>query len=99
MLIAIISLILIQTHGVGRQVCWCTRQPVSACAGGQAAAFLHLARAVCRRAERSVVLLVSQGACESGVAVYLNRLSDYLFTVARIASRKAQQPETVYKKT
>lgn len=66
--------------------------------GGQAAAFLHLARAVCRRAERSVILLVSQGACEEGVAVYLNRLSDYLFTVARIASRKAQQPETIYKK-
>jgi cob(I)alamin adenosyltransferase len=70
----------------------------SASAGGQAAAFLHLARAVCRRAERSVILLVSQGACEEGVAVYLNRLSDYLFTVARIASRKAQQPETIYKK-
>lgn len=67
-------------------------------AGGQAAAFLHLARAVCRRAERSVTLQVSQGACDASVAVYLNRLSDYLFTVARVASRKAQKPETTYQK-
>ncbi|KAL3148408.1 hypothetical protein ABBQ38_013863 [Trebouxia sp. C0009 RCD-2024] len=66
--------------------------------GGQAAAFLHLARAVCRRAERSVTLQVSQGACDASVAVYLNRLSDYLFTVARVASRKAQKPETTYQK-
>ena len=68
-------------------------------AGGQAAAFLHLARTVCRRAERSVTLQVSQGACDPSVAVYLNRLSDYLFTVARVASRKAEKPEITYKKS
>lgn len=66
--------------------------------GGKAASFLHLARAVCRRAERSVASLVQDGAADAVVAVYLNRLSDYLFTAARIASRKAEQPETVYKK-
>lgn len=66
--------------------------------GGHAASFLHLARAVCRRAERSVTHLVSTGACEASVAIFLNRLSDYLFTVARVASRLDGQPETVYKK-
>lgn len=73
--------------------------PVPVClAGGKAASFLHLARAVCRRAERTVSGLVQEGAADTVVAIFLNRLSDYLFTVARLASRLAEQPETVYKK-
>ncbi len=46
-------------------------------------ALLHVARAVCRRAERSVVALTRVGRPEPGCLVYLNRLSDLLFTLAR----------------
>jgi len=53
--------------------------------GGPAASFMHMARAVCRRAERSVVPLAQGGATDAAVAVYLNRLSDYFFTAARFA--------------
>jgi cob(I)alamin adenosyltransferase len=51
--------------------------------GGVASASLHVARAICRRAERSVVPLVLEGECEDAAAIYLNRLSDYLFVAAR----------------
>uniref|UniRef100_A0A1D2A1B6 Corrinoid adenosyltransferase MMAB n=1 Tax=Auxenochlorella protothecoides TaxID=3075 RepID=A0A1D2A1B6_AUXPR len=66
--------------------------------GGHAAAALHLARSVCRRAERAVVPLVGAGATDEAVGVYLNRLSDYLFTAARLAAKRAGAEETVYKK-
>jgi ATP:cob(I)alamin adenosyltransferase len=55
--------------------------------GGRAAAALHAARAVCRRAERAVVPLVRCGDVEPDVGAYLNRLSDYLFAAARTAVR------------
>lgn len=55
--------------------------------GGVAAASLHAARAVARRAERSVVPLVRDGHVDAAVGVYLNRLSDYLFVAARTAVR------------
>ena len=51
--------------------------------GGLAAASLHVARSVCRRAERSIVPLVLDGECEDAASIYLNRLSDYLFVAAR----------------
>jgi len=58
-------------------------------AGGMpAAAALHVARTVCRRAERSVVALGSD-AVEREVLVYLNRLSDLLFVMARTANHRA----------
>ncbi|KAK3242904.1 hypothetical protein CYMTET_47427 [Cymbomonas tetramitiformis] len=66
--------------------------------GGKAAAFLHVARTVCRRAERRVVPLVRSGAVEASVGIYLNRLSDYLFTAARYAAYKQNLPEMSYKK-
>jgi cob(I)alamin adenosyltransferase len=65
--------------------------------GGEAAARLHVARAVCRRAERAVVAL-GEGATPASVRVYLNRLSDYLFTAARKAAQDAGAEETTYKK-
>jgi cob(I)alamin adenosyltransferase len=57
--------------------------------GGAAAAALHLARTVCRRAEREAVRLVEAGEPVSGPAMrYLNRLSDLLFVAARYANDK-----------
>ncbi|HEX6164873.1 MAG TPA: cob(I)yrinic acid a,c-diamide adenosyltransferase [Vicinamibacterales bacterium] len=56
-------------------------------------AVLHLARTVCRRAERSVLSL-GKDAVEPIVIVYLNRLSDLLFTLARAANHRSNSPET-----
>lgn len=57
--------------------------------GTKPAAALHLARTVCRRAERRVVPLMRAGKVGTEVIVYLNRLSDLLFTMARYANFKA----------
>jgi cob(I)alamin adenosyltransferase len=54
--------------------------------GTVAAAWLHVARAVCRRAERSVVALMQTERVNPNVVVYLNRLSDLLFVMARVAN-------------
>jgi cob(I)alamin adenosyltransferase len=56
-------------------------------------ALLHLSRTICRRAERRVVSLGSE-AVEPIVIVYLNRLSDLLFVMARAANRRAGVAET-----
>lgn len=58
-------------------------------AGAPAAAALHVARTVCRRAERSVVHLARQAPVPELFIVYLNRLSDLLFTLARLANKEA----------
>ena len=59
--------------------------------GTPAAAALHLARTVCRRAEREAVRLVEAGEPVSGPAMrYLNRLSDFLFVAARWANGQGQ---------
>ncbi len=60
--------------------------------GGPAGATLHLARTVCRRAERRIVAMTSS--VDPIVVVYLNRLSDLLFVMARVANRRAGLPET-----
>lgn len=57
--------------------------------GTPKAAALHLARTVCRRAERSVVHLAHEAPVPAGFVVYLNRLSDLLFTLARLANHRA----------
>lgn len=58
--------------------------------GSRAAAAIHLARTVCRRAERSVVALAGhRQRVDALVVVYLNRLSDLLFVLARDANRSA----------
>ncbi|HEX5726073.1 MAG TPA: cob(I)yrinic acid a,c-diamide adenosyltransferase, partial [Longimicrobiaceae bacterium] len=57
--------------------------------GSPAAAALHLARTVCRRAERRVVALSRQATVGGEWLVYLNRLSDLLFVLARLANRRA----------
>jgi cob(I)alamin adenosyltransferase len=61
--------------------------------GSPAAAVLHLARTVCRRAERQVVTLAREATVPEEVLRYLNRLSDLLFTLARVANRRAGEPD------
>lgn len=59
--------------------------------GTPAAAALHLARTICRRAEREAVRLVEAGEQVSGPALrYLNRLSDFLFVAARWANGRGE---------
>lgn len=61
--------------------------------GTPAGAALHFARTVCRRAERAVLAL-GAAAVEPVLLVYLNRLSDLLFVMARAANHRAGAPET-----
>ena len=58
-------------------------------AGGPGGAALHLARAVCRRAERATVALADAEPVNPQAIAYLNRLSDLLFILARVANREA----------
>ncbi len=53
------------------------------------AALLHQARTVCRRAEREVVALAESTSVPNEFIPYLNRLSDLLFTLARLANHRA----------
>lgn len=57
--------------------------------GSTKASMLHLARTVCRRAERSIVAMQETESIPPLAVVYLNRLSDLLFTLARVANRAA----------
>lgn len=57
--------------------------------GTHGAATLHLARAVCRRAERETVHLARHEPVSQEILGYLNRLSDYLFVLSRIANHRA----------
>ncbi len=61
--------------------------------GNQAASFLHLARTVARRAERLIVLLSQNEEINSASLIYLNRLSDYLFVVARVVNARGGTAE------
>ena len=61
--------------------------------GTTGSAALHQCRTVCRRAERSVVALVRDGIVDSQVLVFLNRLSDLLFMMARTANHRAGVPD------
>lgn len=65
--------------------------------GGTAkAAALHVARTVCRRAERAVITLQRDTTVPPIVVVYLNRLSDLLFVLARVANRRAGAGEVTW---
>jgi cob(I)alamin adenosyltransferase len=64
--------------------------------GTPKAAALHLARTVCRRAERSVVRLAADDEVSPEILVYLNRLSDLLFTLARLTNHRAGSPDVTW---
>ncbi|HLY24803.1 MAG TPA: cob(I)yrinic acid a,c-diamide adenosyltransferase [Aggregatilineales bacterium] len=64
--------------------------------GTPGAAALHVARTVCRRAERWTVAVAEHEAINPAVLQYLNRLSDWLFTAARYENRMAGREETTW---
>jgi len=64
--------------------------------GGPTGAQLHLARTICRRAERSVVGLGHRVPIDPVIGTYLNRLSDLLFVMARHENHKAELPEDLW---
>ncbi|MDB4903320.1 MAG: cob(I)yrinic acid a,c-diamide adenosyltransferase [Mucilaginibacter sp.] len=61
--------------------------------GNNAISFCHIARCVCRRAERITVHLAEESTVDEKVNIYLNRLSDYLFTLARKIGNDYKIPE------
>jgi cob(I)alamin adenosyltransferase len=65
--------------------------------GTEAAALLHVARTICRRAERDVLRAAEEHELGPLVAVYVNRLSDLLFVLARAANALAGQDEPLWK--
>ena len=65
--------------------------------GDPCSAQLHLARTVCRRAERRALQLVSEDAAAATALAYLNRLSDWLFVAARWHAQLCGQPESFWR--
>ncbi|MDR6944506.1 cob(I)yrinic acid a,c-diamide adenosyltransferase [Mucilaginibacter pocheonensis] len=61
--------------------------------GNNAISFCHIARCICRRAERITVHLATESHVDEKVNIYLNRLSDYLFTLARKIANEHKIPE------
>ena len=66
--------------------------------GGFAASQIHISRTVCRRAERSLVVLLQGDQIDDIAFRYVNRLSDYLFMLARFCAKSEGKPEVIYKK-
>lgn len=64
--------------------------------GNPGGAMLHLARSICRRAERRVLPLYEKADVSDNVMVYLNRLSDYLFVTSRYINFLSKTPETFW---
>jgi cob(I)alamin adenosyltransferase len=58
-----------------------------------AAALCHVARSICRRAERAALTVKQQAAVSANVTIYLNRLSDYLFILSRQLTVDAKEKE------
>lgn len=65
--------------------------------GDLTASYCHLARCICRRAERRVVALAEHEEVDEKIISYLNRLSDYLFVLARFYTHKHGGAETPWK--
>jgi cob(I)alamin adenosyltransferase len=67
--------------------------------GGPAAAAAHMARTICRRAERICWSLAREESVGPDVMIYLNRLSDLLFVLARVLAREDQGGEVFWRRT
>lgn len=65
--------------------------------GNHSVSYCHVARTVCRRAERCVVALNQLEPVDPWVLVYLNRLSDYLFVLSRTMAHELRVEETPWK--
>ncbi len=65
--------------------------------GHQSVSFCHIARCVCRRAERLTISLGDDAAVPEIVIIYLNRLSDYLFVLSRMMTQELKAEETPWK--
>lgn len=61
--------------------------------GNSTVSYCHIARCVCRRAERLVVHLSEETVVDNNIIIYLNRLSDYLFTLARHVAHQQGIPD------
>ena len=66
--------------------------------GGKCASTLHLSRSICRRLERSLQPLYRQDDLDHELVKFVNRLSDFLFVLARFVAHVEGKAETVYKK-
>ena len=66
--------------------------------GSRASAIAHVARTVCRRAERSVVALAHSETVRPACRQYLNRLSDLMFVLARVLNREAGRGDVLWEK-
>jgi cob(I)alamin adenosyltransferase len=66
--------------------------------GSRAASLAHVARTVCRRAERALVHLGASTTVSDPVRRYVNRLSDLLFVLSRVLNRAAGQPDVLWRK-
>jgi len=64
--------------------------------GGLAACHCHVARSVCRRVERTLVSLDNENALNGYLKAYINRLSDYLFVLARVTSQQQGEDEVYW---
>lgn len=67
--------------------------------GSESAAAIHIARTVVRRAERCIVSLQKEGKINEVVLKYVNRLSDYLFAVARVINARLQVKDVEYNRS
>jgi len=66
--------------------------------GSQGASFCHLARTICRRAERTLISLNKVELINSRIIVFINRLSDFLFVVARFINKEQNIDDLPWKK-
>ncbi|VAW66287.1 ATP:Cob(I)alamin adenosyltransferase [hydrothermal vent metagenome] len=64
--------------------------------GAESACFCHMARAICRRTERSLVALNNEEKIKEEMSAYINRLSDWLFVVSRILNKNEGEPEVYW---
>lgn len=64
--------------------------------GHPCGAHIHLARSICRRAERQIIPLLEHADVSQDILVYMNRLSDYLFMASRYSNHLLNRPETFW---